>query len=312
MKNEDIARSAIANRHVRQLTNREVAQALRVPGRADNKYTRGVVQLNTGSQTYPGAAVLGTAGAIGAGPGMVRFAGAPTPTQLVLGRFPEVVPEAGRFEAAVIGSGWDPEQADQARKTLTSAGSSPVVVDAGAMEYVTGQMQKGAAGQTDLVSAPLVFTPHMGEAKKLWAVIGAGAPPADGHRLAHDLAKLTGAIVVLKTSTTWVASPDGTHSMFEAPSGWGATAGSGDILAGVIGGVLASTDFADTSVVDAVAAAVWIHGTAAARASGIWSKSGAVTANRGHPITAMDIAANVPLVIGSLLRLTARDFGRSR
>ena len=298
MENRNLARSAIANRPVRQLTNWEVAQALRVPGRADDKYTRGVVQLVTGSQTYPGAAVMGVAGAIGAGPGMVRFVSSSTPTELVLSRFPEVVLEAGRFEAAVIGSGWDQNQESLALQTLEAAGTSPVVVDAGAMEYIADLLRDRT------IQSPLVFTPHMGEARRLWGRVGQGDPKSDGGPLAHALARKLNVTVVLKTSITWVASADGVHSVFEAPSGWAATAGSGDVLAGVIGGVLASTDLGRTDVIDAVAAAVWIHGTAAAQAGGVWSKSGAVTAKRGRPITALEIAASVPALIGELLELT--------
>lgn len=136
---------------------------LRAPGPRDDKYTRGVVGMRTGSTRFPGAAVLGVEAAWRAGAGMVRYHGPDLPRGLVLQRRPETVVSDGRVEAWVIGSGTDAtDRADDEREALLRllGGSAPVVVDAGALDLVGEH------------AAPLVLTPHAGELARLRAAHG--------------------------------------------------------------------------------------------------------------------------------------------
>ena len=103
-------------------------RALPEPGADDHKYTRGVVGLWAGSETYPGAAVLTASGAVRAGAGMVRLAAPRRVEDLVLAARPEVVPTAGRSQALVLGPGIDP--ADAARADELRAVLRPTLIRA--------------------------------------------------------------------------------------------------------------------------------------------------------------------------------------
>src|SRR5687767_15824194 len=93
-----------------------------VPGPGDDKYSRGVLGVVTGSARYPGAAVLGVEAALHTGVGMVRYLGPGRPTRLVLARRPEAVTTDGRVQAWVLGSGQDPaERADGTGALLDTA-----------------------------------------------------------------------------------------------------------------------------------------------------------------------------------------------
>ena len=140
---------------VERLTHADVAALWPVPTAADHKYSRGVVGIVTGSTAYPGAAVLSVLGALGVGPGMVRYLG-PAPVEtLVHHHAPEAVTAAGQVQAWVLGSGVataEPACADQVERIQEALGSGlPAVVDAGALDLVTRR------------AAPTVLTPHAGE-----------------------------------------------------------------------------------------------------------------------------------------------------
>ncbi|MFV4914817.1 NAD(P)H-hydrate dehydratase, partial [Microbacterium lacticum] len=132
-------------------TAEQAAGVLRMPTASDDKYSRGVLGVRTGSDRYPGAAVLGVEAAHRTGLGMVRYLGDERPTALVLARRPETVSADGRVQAWLIGSGTDASErsvADTAALREVLAGSMPVVVDAGALDLVPGAV------------APVVVTPH--------------------------------------------------------------------------------------------------------------------------------------------------------
>ncbi len=135
-----------------------------------------------------------------------------------------------------------------------------------------------------------LLTPHAGELARLLSDLGEDVHREDieaqPYRHTHTAARLTGATVLLKGATTLVVRPDGhARSQAEAPS-WLATAGAGDVLAGIAGALLAS----GLSPFDAGSVAAYVHGKAAGRASG------------GGPITSMDVAENISPTVGALLR----------
>ncbi|MBM2619217.1 NAD(P)H-hydrate dehydratase [Actinoplanes sp. LDG1-06] len=240
------------------------------PDHASDKYTRGVVGIATGSATYPGAALLGVSGALAGPTGMVRYAGSAHaevvrahPSVVAVPRFPD----AGRAQAWVCGSGLGTD--DDARTTLRSvlATALPVVLDADALTLlIDGKHAKDLRRD-----APVVVTPHDGEFKRL----AGEAPGPDRVGAALKLASWMNAIVLLKGDRTIVATPAG--EVWVNPTGTSAlaTAGSGDVLAGLLGSLLAGGLPAERAAV----AAAYAHGLAGRRA-----------AEEG-PVTAPDIAA---------------------
>lgn len=223
----------------------DLARLLRAPGGADHKYTRGVVGAWAGSLAYPGAAVLTCSAAVRAGAGMVRLTAPRRVTDLVLARRPEVVPAPGRAQALVLGPGTDPADAPRAvelRRALDAAVRDflPAVIDAGALGLLPAAMADGARP-----GAVHVLTPHAGEAAALLTALGAArtragveAAPAGA---ARALAEATGATVLLKATPTLVVGPGPAPALSVDPGpGWLATAGSGDVLAGILGALLAA------------------------------------------------------------------------
>ena len=303
-----------------------LTRAVGEPGPDDHKYTRGVVGLWAGSESYPGAAVLAASGAVRAGAGMVRLSAPRRVEDLVLAARPEVVPAAGRVQALVLGPGIDPAdtaRADEVRAVLASTlgpcGKDrqcptrvPTVVDAGALSILPELLTE------DLTCTPLhVLTPHAGEAAALLiALEDQGTPVQETRRwsrerveahpglAAREICRRTGATVLLKGATTLIAAPQRPLVSVDGGPGWMATAGSGDVLAGILGAVLAGAaarweqgapdasgaDPVLDALVDSVAAGVRLHALAGAYAAA--SPQGAGGARTGgHPIAALDIAA---------------------
>jgi len=268
-------------------TPADAARVLREPTASDDKYSRGVLGVRTGSTAYPGAAVLGVEAAWRTGVGMVRYVGPERAAGLVLARRPETVTAEGRVQAWVVGSGTDPVTRDAAetgalRELL--AGEVPIVVDAGALELAPGAV------------APVLVTPHEREHARLRESLGL-APRRDRVGAARETAAALGGCVLLKGSRTVVATPSGWATTLPAASAWLATAGTGDVLAGVVGAVVAAA--AARGDVDAealgplAATGSWLHAQAGARA---------VAAAEGGPVTALDVAEHLPAAVGALLR----------
>lgn len=214
----------IDDANVHRIEESDLARWWPVPDGTSHKYNRGVVLLDTGSEQYPGAALLGIAGALHSGAGMVRYGG-PAPRDLVLGRYPSVVTGEGRCQAMVIGSGWDGP--DERRSTLARNRGVPVVADAGALQ-----------GLPDDVEGWLL-TPHAGELAQLLGV-ERDEVEADPIRHARKAARLTDATVLLKGGAQFVAEPSGRVTVALPGPAWTAQAGSGDVLAGVCGTLLAA------------------------------------------------------------------------
>ncbi len=231
----------------------DVAARWPVPGPKDDKYTQGVTGILAGSATYPGAAVLCTGAAVAATSGMVRYAG--SAAAQVLSHWPEVIASpsaeaAGKVQAWAVGPGIGTDQAGAAALWFALGTDLPVIVDADALTILAAHPDAIASR-----SAPTVLTPHAGEFARL-----AGEPPGDDRVGAtRKLAEAFGATVLLKGNVTVIAAPDGTVYLNPAGASWAATAGSGDVLSGMIGALLA----AGLPAVEAVAAAAFVHARAA-------------------------------------------------
>ena len=254
----------------------DVAARWPVPGPKDDKYTQGVTGILAGSATYPGAAVLCTGAAVAATSGMVRYAG--SAGQQVLSHWPEVIAAptagaAGRVQAWVVGPGLGTDDAGASALWFALDTDLPVIVDADALTIL--------AAHPDLVvnrSAPTVLTPHAGEFARL-----AGAPPGDDRVAAtRRLADQFGATVLLKGNVTVIAEPGGPVYLNPAGQSWAATAGSGDVLSGVIGALLA----AGLPTGEAAAAAAFVHARAA-------NLSAADPGPRAVPTSASRILAHI-------------------
>lgn len=308
---------------VLHLGDADVADLWRVPGADDHKYTRGVVGIVAGSVQYPGAGLLTTTAALAAGPGMVRYLGENEVAELVITKHPEVVAAPGRIQALAVGSG-DPPGAPALLHAALKDGS-PVVVDAGALPTIADM----AAREGTRFGEHVVLTPHAGEAALMAAQLDLHS--ADGTPFsraviescpvaaARALAARLGATVVLKGFVDVVASPSGPCYAQGGAPGWRAVAGAGDVLAGLIGAMLAQhavvaepTEVAGhTELTEPAAriaaAALHIHARAAALAAGTpfgapaRSALGEPAPAPGRPITAAQIAARIPEVIGQIL-----------
>lgn len=278
--------------HVLDWSRADTARFLRVPDADDDKYSRGVVGLRTGSDAYPGAAVLGVEAAWRSGAGFVRYVGPGRAAEAVLARRPETVvssrAEGARVGSWVIGSGTDPAHRsaeDEAELRHILARDEPVIVDAGALDLV--------AETSSGPHAPLLLTPHGREFARLRTQLGM-SDEVDREAAAVEVAAELRAVVLLKGAATVIADPDGSVIRVEAGTGWLATAGTGDVLGGVLGAMVAANP--DARLSETAAAGAWLHGAAARAAAG--ADDGAP----GHPIVALDVAESLPHVVAGLLR----------
>jgi len=271
-----------------RLTQQGVAARWPVPRRTDHKYIRGVLGVVAGSDTYPGAAVLACLGAVRAGVGIVRYVGPRRVTDHVLTATPEAVPGAGQVQAWLLGSGVEDDDAqEEAIETALSSGL-PCVVDAGALEAC---VRRRNGGDRAADAARVLLTPHAGEAARIFDLLGhqVARTEIEARPLHHArwLAQLADATVLLKGAATLVATPGGEVLSQEDGPSWLATAGSGDVLAGIAGALMA----AGVDAVHAGAMAASVHGHAATRASA------------GGPASAAITAAAIPATITELLKL---------
>lgn len=221
---------------LRSIEAADVAELWPLPGPDDNKYSQGVVGIAAGSPAYPGAAVLASGAAVRATSGMVRYAG--PAADAVRAAWPEVVAtgsvtDAGRVQAWVAGPGIGTGHEGHGVLEQVLAAGVPVCADADATTLM--------AHRPDVLDArepgtPLVLTPHAGE----FARLTGGEPGPDRVSAVREAARRFDAVVLLKGHTTIIAAPDGRVLVNVAHGSWLATAGSGDVLSGMIGALLAS------------------------------------------------------------------------
>lgn len=236
------------------LDEADAAALLPLPSAESDKYRRGVVGVAAGSARYPGAAVLAVAGALRGGAGAVRYAGPAGPG--VLARHPETLVSdgpphrAGRVQAWVVGPGLGTDAGAHETVDDVLRSDVPVLVDADGLRLLDPERLRAR-------SAPTVLTPHAGEAA---ALLGVDREQVEASRLAsvRQLAQRFGATVLLKGSTTLVAGPTGPVRVNSTGTPWLATAGSGDVLSGLAGSLLA----AGLAPLDAASVAAFLHGLA--------------------------------------------------
>jgi ADP-dependent NAD(P)H-hydrate dehydratase / NAD(P)H-hydrate epimerase len=290
---------------LRRLDDVDIAALLPHPSRRSHKYSRGVLGVVAGSADYPGAAVLACRGALAAGVGMVRYLGPPEVADLVRQSCPEVVCSTGavadnRVQAWLVGSGMGPDDHEQLQRARDAVESGlPVVADAGALPALPG-----------LLAPHVVLTPHAGELAALLKRMGGdedrAAVEAGTLAAVRRAAALTGATVLLKGATTLVAAPAG--DVFGQADGtpWLATAGSGDVLAGVIGALLAQLG-SDVERFREVGVEPGVHWAAvAALGAALHGKAGRAASDAclGGPIAAGGIAGSLPHVWGKVSTLS--------
>jgi ADP-dependent NAD(P)H-hydrate dehydratase / NAD(P)H-hydrate epimerase len=250
------------------LQSADVSRLLPLPSAESDKYRRGVLGVVAGSERFTGAAWLSVGGALRGGAGMIRLVSAGPAANVVRQEWPEAVitvvgPDAepaevlrtaGRVQAWTIGPGMGTGERAAGLLRQVLASDVPVLVDADGLTLV--------AAQPDLLrrQAPTLLTPHAGELARL---LGADRGDVEARRLEHvrRAADQLGVTVLLKGSTTLIASPDGGLPVHVNPTGtpWLATAGSGDVLSGLAGALLAQ----GLGAVDAAAVAAYLHGMAA-------------------------------------------------
>ena len=280
------------NRTFKKWTARDAAKCIITPSDLDHKYSRGVLGVITGSARFPGAAVLSTSAASATGLGMIRFHSSSGLAHLVLHSAPSVVVQPGKVTAWLVGSGIEAKKYADITTwlrhrwyKLTTLQSVPTVLDAGAL-HLAGSLEQ-----------PTLITPHSGELSKLMIARGVQVTPeaieGDPKKWVQEAADTLGVTVLLKGSTTYVAN-DAVLIQLPVATPWLATAGTGDVLAGVIGALVATNtveilnDYNHLAYVAATGAL--IHARAAESAS------------NGGPINAEAIIEFIPRVITQLIK----------
>jgi hydroxyethylthiazole kinase-like uncharacterized protein yjeF len=281
----------------------DVAAWLPRPSAESDKYRRGVLGIVAGSDRFTGAAQLSVGGAIRGGAGMVRLVSAETAVAVVRQHWPEAVittispgqnaaqliEAAGRVQAWVAGPGMGTDDAAAERLAAVLATDLPVLVDADGITLL--------AAHRELLrrAAPTLITPHAGELARL---LGADRADVEAHRLrfATQAAEELGCTVLLKGSTTVVARAEPAREVLVNSTGtsWLATAGSGDVLSGLAGALLAQ----GLDPPRAAAAAAYLHGMAARlSADGVTGDTQGAEAQgaaEGAPIGASDLISALP------------------
>ncbi|MGW7002780.1 NAD(P)H-hydrate dehydratase [Streptomyces sp. NPDC054933] len=236
------------------LQHADVAALLPTPSGESDKYRRGVVGVVAGSERYPGAAVLAVGGALRGGAGAVRYVG--PGAAAVIARYPETLvsagppAKAGRVQAWVVGPGLGDDRAARQAVEQVLASDVPVLVDADGLRLADREQIRRRTSAT-------VLTPHAGEAA---ALLSADRADVEAARLEHvtRLAAAYDATVLLKGSTTLVAEQGRPVRVNPTGTAWLSTAGSGDVLSGLTGSLLA----AGLAARDAASVGAYLHGLA--------------------------------------------------
>lgn len=277
---------------VKKWTARDAAKCIITPSDLDHKYSRGVLGVITGSARFPGAAVLSTAAASATGIGMIRFHSSSGLAHLVLHSTPSVVVQPGKVTAWLVGSGIEAKKYADITTwlrhrwyKLATLQSVPTVLDAGAL-HLAGSLEQ-----------PTLITPHSGELSKLMIARGVQVTPeaieGDPKKWVQEAADTLGVTVLLKGSTTYVAN-DAELIQLPVATPWLATAGTGDVLAGIIGALVATNTVEILNDYNHLASLAATGAFILARA--------ADAASNGGPINAEAIINCIPRVITQLIK----------
>ena len=265
----------------------DIVEFIVPPDATSNKYSRGVVGFATGSVEYPGAAVLGVTAAMRTGVGLVRYIGPSPVAAQVLNHRPETVTVAGGANAWVIGSG-QPETTEPSAHQRDAINSGvPIVVDAGALNHA------------NITHSQTIATPHIGEFTRLLAANGYEVSPqqvtAAPERYARIAAERFGCTFILKGNTNYIANERGQLLTVGPTSPWLATAGTGDVLAGILGALLATNsrmlEAHPERLIEVAAAAAVLHAEAAAQLA------------TSGPIVALELADAVAGVVARAMQV---------
>jgi hydroxyethylthiazole kinase-like uncharacterized protein yjeF len=271
---------------------------------AAHKGTYGHLLVVAGSIGRTGAAVLACLGALRSGTGLVTCATPASQQPVVAALVPEPMTEPlpetpartlsskaverivellSRMDAIALGPGigLDPETREAVRMLVRDV-ARPMVVDADALTALSG-----ALALCREAAAPRLLTPHPGEAARL---LGCGIAEVQADRLAsaRRLAAESGAVVALKGARTVVAHPDGRATLNPTGNPGMATGGTGDVLTGIAGGLLAQ----GVAAGEALGAAVYLHGLAGDLAAEARGEAGLI---------AGDVADAIPTAIRRIL-----------
>lgn len=272
--------------------SKDAARCIIVPSELDHKYSRGTLGIVTGSAKYPGAAVLTTRAASATGLGVIRFHSNSGLAHLVLHTSPEALVQPGPVTAWLAGSGIDGKKYSDFTTwlrhrwfVLLNRQSVPTILDAGAL-HLAGSLEQ-----------PTVITPHSGELSRLLAqrgiIASAELIEANPQEWAQRASEALAVTVLLKGARTYVAQDD---YIIELPiaTPWLATAGSGDVLAGIIG-TLVATNYIEIlndpqRLADVAATGAFIHNEAAKIAS------------NGGPISASSLIDAIPAAVVKIIK----------
>jgi hydroxyethylthiazole kinase-like uncharacterized protein yjeF len=237
-----------------------------------HKYSRGHAVVVSGGQWTTGAARLAARGALRAGAGLVTIASPrealgvnATSNLAVMVRPVEGATELAEFladkrrNAVVLGPGGGIGQAMREAVLAALASEAGVVLDADALNAFAEESAALASAIAKRPEGGVVLTPHEGEFTRLFSSISEKSKLNSKLDKACMAARASGAVLLLKGADTVVAAPDGRASIADNAPAYLATAGSGDVLAGMIAGLMAQ----GMAAFEAATAAVWLHGEAA-------------------------------------------------
>ena len=275
---------------IKKWSTKGAKKCIATPSDLDNKYSRGVLGVITGSAQYPGASVLTTSAAAATGVGMIRFYASSGLDHLVLHQTPSVVCHPGNVSAWIVGSGIDARKYSSFTtwlryrhfKSLKIQGV-PTVLDAGALK-LAGKLEQ-----------PTLITPHSGELARLLNSRGISvtseAIEGNPKKWVVTAAKSLGVTVLLKGSRTYVAN-DSVLIELPVATPWLATAGTGDVLSGIIGSLVA------THLIEILNDSDYLAPLAATAA--LIHANAAKSASRGGPISAESI---IPEIAGAITQI---------
>jgi ADP-dependent NAD(P)H-hydrate dehydratase / NAD(P)H-hydrate epimerase len=258
---------------------------LKVPATDTHKYLRGHCVVVSGPRFRTGAARLSASAALAVGAGLVTLVGdeaalcehAAHVTAIMLRERDDTWSAIdNRVRAIAIGPGLDASATSRKAVLQLLAKDIPMVLDAGALTA----FERHNDQLFEAVSNQVVFTPHEGEFSRLFP----GIPLEDRIKAAQAAALVSGAVIILKGPHSIIASPSGNYAVNTHSSPWLATAGSGDVLTGLVCGLLAQ----GMDAFDGACAATWLHGDIGVRG--------------GAGLTADSMIDIIPLVLKGCLQ----------